>query len=85
MIFESLLYPVVSVYVYGTSRRSGWKGIWMQCAAYTGAMTAVEILLERHTDLIEYHTWKWEYSFVSMFVVTLAVRLLAGRLLQENG
>ncbi|WP_227456703.1 CBO0543 family protein [Geobacillus sp. C56-T3] len=53
--------------------------------AYTGAMTAVEILLERHTDLIEYHTWKWEYSFVSMFVVTLAVRLLAGRLLQENG
>ncbi|TLS32336.1 hypothetical protein FDK15_14060 [Geobacillus thermoleovorans] len=85
VIFEYLLYPVVSVYVYGTSRRSGWKGIWMQCAAYTGGMTAVEILLERHTDLIEYHTWKWGYSFVSMFVVTLAVRVMAGRLLKENG
>ncbi|WP_407059896.1 hypothetical protein [Geobacillus kaustophilus] len=57
----------------------------MQCAAYTGAMTAVEILLERHTDLIEYRTRKWEYSFVSMFVVTLAVRVMAGRLLKENG
>ncbi|NNU83415.1 hypothetical protein ETC05_05985 [Geobacillus sp. BMUD] len=85
VIFEYLLYPVVSVYVYATSRRSRGLGVVAQCAGYAAAMTALEVVFERYTDLIEYHGWTWVHSFVAMFLLTLAVRLLAGRLLQENG
>ncbi|PJW13938.1 hypothetical protein CV945_11105 [Geobacillus sp. Manikaran-105] len=84
VIFEYLLYPVVSVYVYATSRRARWPGVAAQCAGYAAVLTALEVVFERHTDLIEYHGWKWEYSLVTMFLLTLAVRLLAGRMLRRN-
>ncbi|AGT32415.1 hypothetical protein M493_10770 [Geobacillus genomosp. 3] len=80
VIFEYLLYPVVSVYVYATSRRARWPGAAAQCAGYAAALTALEVVFERYTDLIEYRAWKWEYSLVTMFLLTLAVRLLARRM-----
>ncbi|MGG2947866.1 CBO0543 family protein [Geobacillus stearothermophilus] len=55
-----------------------------QCAGYAAVLTALEVVFERYTDLIEYHGWKWEYSLVTMFLLTLAVRLLAGRMLRRN-
>ncbi|MGZ0086012.1 CBO0543 family protein [Caldibacillus thermoamylovorans] len=84
VIFEYLLYPVVSVYVYATSRRSGWLGVAAQCAGYAAVLTGVEIVFERYTDLIEYRHWTWGYSFVTMFFLTFAVRLLAGRVVGKT-
>ncbi|MBB6285001.1 CBO0543 family protein [Geobacillus subterraneus] len=84
VIFEYLLYPVVSVYVYATSRRSRGLVLVAQCAGYAAALTGLEVIFERYTDLIKYHRWTWAYSFVTMFFLTLAVRLLTKRLIGET-
>ncbi|OQP05484.1 hypothetical protein B1690_13630 [Geobacillus sp. 46C-IIa] len=84
VIFEYLLYPVVSVYVYATSRRSRRLGVAAQCAGYAAALTGLEVIFERYTDLIKYHRWTWKHSFVTMFSLTLAVRLLTKRLIGET-
>jgi len=83
VMFEYLLYPVVSVYVYATSRCSRGLVLMAQCAGYAAALTGLEVIFERYTDLIKYHRWTWEYSFVTMFSLTLAIRLLARRMLGE--
>lgn len=74
ILFEYVLFPVVCVYFYQTSLRSSFLGIVGQSLLYTAAMTVIEVLCEKHTDLIEYYTWKWWYSFVTMFLLTMFVR-----------
>jgi hypothetical protein len=43
---------------------------------YTSALTIVEIVLEIYTDLIEYHTWTWIYTFISTFFLMMFIRIL---------
>ena len=76
ILFEYLLYPVVCVYFYRTSYHSTYTGIIIQCALYTAAITIIEVILETYTDLITYHTWTWMYTFISVFLLSLSVRII---------
>ncbi|AGT32417.1 hypothetical protein M493_10780 [Geobacillus genomosp. 3] len=76
VLFEYFLYPIICVYFYQTSRRSRLPGIIGQCALYTAALTAVEVLYEKYTNLIEYHRWTWMHSFVTIFALSFSVRML---------
>jgi hypothetical protein len=76
IIFEYFLYPIMCVYFYQTSYRSSFLGIIVQCALYTSALTILEVLCEKYTNLIMYHTWTWLYSFLTIFLLSFLVRML---------
>ncbi|EIJ79921.1 hypothetical protein PB1_06137 [Bacillus methanolicus PB1] len=76
LLFEYFLYPIVCVYFYQTSYRSKILGIILQCTLYSAAITVIEVLSEKYTGLIKYHTWTWMYSFISVFILSLSIRLL---------
>ncbi|WP_429467882.1 CBO0543 family protein [Neobacillus sp. B4I6] len=50
--------------------------IILKCALYTSVLTIIEVLLERYTDLIEYHTWTWRHTFISTFFLMMFIRIL---------
>ncbi|HZG60197.1 MAG TPA: CBO0543 family protein [Anoxybacillus sp.] len=76
ILFEYFLYPIMCVYYYQTSYHSRYLGIVVQCALYTAALTIIEVLCEKYTHLIKYHTWTWMHSFISIFLVSLFVRII---------
>jgi len=76
ILYEFLLFPVVCIYFYQSTYNSGYVNIILQGALYTSALTIIEVLFERYTDLIEYHTWTWKFTFISTFVLMLFLRIL---------
>ncbi|BDG43973.1 CBO0543 family protein [Saccharococcus caldoxylosilyticus] len=76
ILFEYFLYPIMCVYFYQTTYRSSLLGIIVQCALYTSALTILEVLCEKYTNLIKYYTWTWEYSFITIFLLAFFVRML---------
>jgi hypothetical protein len=76
ILFEYFLYPIMCVYFYQTTYHSSYAGIVLQCALYTAALTVIEVLCEKYTDLITYHTWTWMHSFISIFLLSLFVRII---------
>jgi hypothetical protein len=77
LLFEYFLYPIMCVYFYQTTYHSRLLGIIVQCALYTSALTIIEVLCEKYTSLIHYHTtWTWMYSFISIFLLSFFVRML---------
>lgn len=76
LLYEYLLFPVVCIYFYQTTYKSRFPSIVLQCILYTSALTIVEVVFERYTDLIEYHTWTWIYTFISTFLLMMFIRIL---------
>lgn len=76
ILFEYFLYPIMCVCFYRTSYHSSFFGIVGQCALYTAALTFIEVLYEKYTNLITYHTWTWMHSFVTIFLLSFSVRML---------
>ncbi|MEK4220705.1 CBO0543 family protein [Bacillus sp. FSL W8-0116] len=88
IVFESFLYPIMCVYFFQTTYHSKFPGIVLQCALYTAALTIIEVLCEKYTDLIEYHNWTWMYSFITIFLLSLFVRILVqwiNKMDKQNG
>jgi hypothetical protein len=76
ILFEYFLYPIMCVYFYQTSYHSRLLGIIVQCTLYTAALTIIEVLCEKYTDLINYHTWTWMNSFITIFILSFFVRMI---------
>ncbi|MDE3840680.1 hypothetical protein C0966_15380 [Bacillus methanolicus] len=76
LLFEYFLYPIVCVYFYQTTYQSRISGIIIQCALYSGAIAVIEVLCEKYTDLIRYHKWTGMYSFITVFLLSLFVRII---------
>ncbi|MGM0875275.1 MAG: CBO0543 family protein [Bacillota bacterium] len=76
LLYEYFLFPVVCIYFYQTTYSSRYFSIALQCALYTTALTIIEVLFERYTNLIEYHTWTWMHTFISTFFLMIFVRIL---------
>ncbi|KKI91743.1 hypothetical protein WQ54_12975 [Bacillus sp. SA1-12] len=77
ILYEYLLFPVVCMYFYQTTYRSKLIGIIGQALLYTAALTVTEFLFERYTDLIEYLSWTWLHTFLSIFFLMLILRFTA--------
>jgi hypothetical protein len=84
LLFESLLLPVVCVYFYQTTYHSGYRGIVLQGLLYTSVLTMIEVLFEKYTDLVEYHTWTWMHTFIGVFLLMLFVRIIYAVDKREN-
>ncbi|MEN1968541.1 CBO0543 family protein [Lentibacillus sp. N15] len=76
LLFELIAFPVINVYFYQTSYRSGWLGIIIQCVLYTSGITVLEVILKKYTNLIVYMNWNWLITFISVLLFMLGVRLL---------
>lgn len=76
LLYEYFLFPVVCIYFYQTTYHSRYISIALQCALYTTALTIIEVLFERYTKLIEYHTWTWMHTFISTFLLMICIRIL---------
>jgi hypothetical protein len=76
ILFEYLLFPVISVYLYITSYNSKIWFIITQCFLYTIFITIVEVTFERYTLLIEYNTWTWLHSFIYVFISLILLRYM---------
>jgi hypothetical protein len=76
LLYEYLLLPVVCIYFYQKTYYSRYPDIILRCTLYTSALTIIEVLLERYTDLIEYHTWTWIHTFISIFFLMMFIRIL---------
>ena len=74
LLYEYLLFPVVCIYLYQKTYHSSFKGIFLYCLLFTTALTVIEVLFERYTDLIEYHTWTWMHTFISTFILMFFIR-----------
>ncbi|MFP3125602.1 hypothetical protein OH784_23240 [Ectobacillus funiculus] len=76
ILYEHLLFPVVCIYFYQTTYHSRYINMVIQCLLYTSALTSIEIIFERYTELIKYYTWTWVYTFISTFFLMMFVRIL---------
>jgi hypothetical protein len=76
ILYEMLLLPVVCIYFYQKTYYSRYPDIILKCTLYTSALTIIEVLFERYTDLIKYYTWTWVYTFISLFFLMMFIRIL---------
>jgi hypothetical protein len=76
VLYENLLLPVICMYFYRTTYNSSYTSWIIQCIVYNAFFTTIEVLFERHTDLIHYHTWTWVHTFISTFLFMLTIRML---------
>ncbi|MBM7572741.1 CBO0543 family protein [Aquibacillus albus] len=74
ILFEYLIFPVLCIYYYQTTYHSRLSGIIIQTLLYTTTITALEVIIEKFTDLIEYYTWTWLHTFSSVFLVMIFIR-----------
>ncbi|WP_404456724.1 hypothetical protein LG329_15860 [Virgibacillus necropolis] len=84
ILYEYLILPVVCVYFYQTTYHSGYKGIFLQCLIYTSALTIIEVIFEKYTDLLEYNTWTWIHTFIGVFLLMFFVRFLMKLLIRKT-
>ncbi|TXK76094.1 CBO0543 family protein [Paenibacillus sp. N3.4] len=74
--FEFMGYPIIAVYMnlYYPVKKSAWVR-FLYMMAYPAAITVIEVMIEVHTELIEYMTWTWYWSFLSIWA-TLYISFL---------
>ncbi len=76
LLYEYLILPVVCIYFYQATYYSRYPSIILKCILYSSVLTIIEVVLERYTDLIEYHTWTWIHTFISVFFQIMFIRIL---------
>ncbi|WP_273849912.1 CBO0543 family protein [Guptibacillus spartinae] len=80
LTYEYVLFPVVGVYYYQSTFRSGWTGYFVKGFIYSGIITITEFFLEKYTDLIHYESWTWYYTFFSTILLLLIIRIIVNYL-----
>ena len=74
--FEFVIYPVICViFNLHYPERKGWLRQFLHFALFCTAITVVEVIVERYTDIIEYTGWTWYWTWLSLFVTLFASRL----------
>lgn len=74
VMFDLFYFPTFIVLYNVTSRHSGPKGIVGQAVLYAAAMTFVEWLLVRFTDLISYDKWTIGTTAITFLTFLLLIR-----------
>lgn len=76
ILYEYLLFPVVCVYFHQTTYNASYKIWFLQAFCYNTFFTIIEVILEHYTNLVEYHTWTWLYTFISTFILMIIIRTI---------
>lgn len=75
LMYEMLLLPDICLYFYRTTFHARSFQIIIQSVIYSGVLTFIEKLLERHTSLINYYTWTWLHTFISVSLFLILTRI----------
>lgn len=71
--FEFFIYPAICVlFNLYYPWKKGFLGQFMYYAYYCSAMTFIEALLEKHTNLIVYTHWSWYLTWITLFLTFFA-------------
>ena len=66
--FEFFFFPVVAIlFSLYFPRRKYWIR-FLYYLSVTGFFTLFEVILEKSTTLVEYHEWKWYWTFITMLI-----------------
>ncbi len=76
LTYEYVLFPVLGIYYYQSTFRSGWGGYVGKAAIYSAIITILEFFLEKYTDLIHYESWTWWYTFLSTLLLLVMIRVI---------
>jgi len=75
ILFDYLLFPILCVFYNQTSEKSNLHSIFLQSFIYSTPMTALEVILEKKTNLIRYNkNWNWLITYSTLVVTFLFVR-----------
>jgi hypothetical protein len=70
--FEYFVFPAVSaIFNVHFPRDKSWLIKTLYTLSFPSIMTIVEVLLEKHTDLIKYLNWSWYLSFITITITLL--------------
>lgn len=72
--FEYIVYPAICVLFNLTYPKNLYKGI-LHNAYITSGITALEVVLSKFTNVIEYRKWNWYWTWVSIFIFNCLSRL----------
>lgn len=67
--FEYFIYPAISV-IFNLHYPAGKKPFrqFMHYASYCSAITVLEVICERYTNIIRYIHWEWYVTWISLFI-----------------
>jgi hypothetical protein len=84
--FEFFAYPAICAVfnAHYPSKRSLLMQLAYFCAYCTG-MTAVELVIEKYTKLIDYLDWTWYWTWCSLFATFLCSRLFCVWFFKKRG
>ena len=85
LAYEYILFPLLGIYYYQSTYSSTWKGIVVQAALYSIAITVIEVILEKYTGFIDYKSWNWTYTLLSSFSFFVIVRYLMKMITYYDG
>lgn len=74
ILFEVWVFPVLCILYNQTTRTKGMGPIIGYAMLYSAAITALEYVLERYTNLITYVSWTWFTSFYTLMITFLLSR-----------
>lgn len=67
--FEYLAYPIVcGLFNARYPENRSWRFKLFYYFSYCSVITAVELLIEKNTDLIRYIHWNWYWTWITLFV-----------------
>jgi hypothetical protein len=74
--FEYFAYPAICVlFILHYPEKKSYIAQFGYFAAYCSIMTLLEVLIEQNTSLIHYITWKWYWTWISLFITFALSRL----------
>jgi hypothetical protein len=78
-VFEYLILPIYCIHFNARfpEKSSTVKKLFFYGAA-TGALTGIEVIVERHTEIITYTGWKWYFTFFSVMFILWLSRAVTG-------
>nr|WP_054873476.1 CBO0543 family protein [Oxobacter pfennigii] len=71
--FEYFVYPAICViFNLHYPEKKNWRRQLMHYSYYCTAITVIEVLIEKNTDLIAYIHWSWSLTWITLFITFFA-------------
>lgn len=74
VLYEHLILPLLCVWFNQVTYHAKWWSIIGQALLYSSIHTLIEYVLEKKTDFIKWHRWKWYHNVASLMSVFIGSR-----------
>jgi hypothetical protein len=76
-LFEYFVLPIISIFfVLHYPYNKPLKSKILYFIAFSSTFTLIEIILEKYTMVIKYHTWKWYWTWINISLVFYMVMVI---------